>query len=347
MIRQLALWMAVGLVSVASSMGASAQEARLVMRAAVTQYQAGDFRGRDTTGMVRAELDGYIVYLGDVLLPLGEGSLLVAGVDEDPLTNRPKVSLELAGAEAERFAEITAERIGQAIAIVLDGRVLSAPTVQGRIPNGRVEITGDTWDEASELAAALRDATGARSLEDARRERQRAFRTEIDLTAPEGAAEAFVRAVGLEDWLTMGELFHPDSQRLLRDAAEQMLVVHADSVSRVQVSEDGYAMGAEQHTGRVYAVSDLLETDPSGQGMDALSDAQATTLLFALAREMRPEVPDFVVVGIVGGTDDMAYAVVDAGEKDSFGFDGMSQAKVLSYQRLGTSWRLLYSATGW
>ncbi len=55
------------------------------------------------------------------------------------------------------FARFTGENIGRRIAIVLDGKVRSAPVVQSKIPGGEGRITGlDTDTEASDLAIVLR-----------------------------------------------------------------------------------------------------------------------------------------------------------------------------------------------
>tara|TARA_B100000029_G_scaffold516813_1_gene634901 strand:- start:84686 stop:87364 length:2679 start_codon:yes stop_codon:yes gene_type:complete len=58
---------------------------------------------------------------------------------------------------ARTFSRVTGNNIGQRMAIVLDGRVFSAPVIQGRIPNGRGEITGiNSLEEAKDLAIVLR-----------------------------------------------------------------------------------------------------------------------------------------------------------------------------------------------
>lgn len=58
---------------------------------------------------------------------------------------------------ARTFSRITGNNIGRRLAIVLDGRVFSAPTIQGRIPNGRGEITGiNSLEAAKDLAIVLR-----------------------------------------------------------------------------------------------------------------------------------------------------------------------------------------------
>src|SRR3712207_8668594 len=54
-------------------------------------------------------------------------------------------------------SEFTAANIGKQVAITLDGRVISAPTVQGAILGGTTEITGDFDQEAAtELANQLK-----------------------------------------------------------------------------------------------------------------------------------------------------------------------------------------------
>ncbi|MDO8964865.1 MAG: protein translocase subunit SecD [Coriobacteriia bacterium] len=57
---------------------------------------------------------------------------------------------------AQKWAEITQRSIGKRIAIVLDGVVQSAPTVQSVIPDGVSSITGSfTGEQANRLAAVL------------------------------------------------------------------------------------------------------------------------------------------------------------------------------------------------
>jgi RNA polymerase sigma factor (sigma-70 family) len=56
----------------------------------------------------------------------------------------------------EQFAKLTRENIGRRLAIVVDGKVVSAPVIRSEIPNGRGQITGTfTADEARNIAAAI------------------------------------------------------------------------------------------------------------------------------------------------------------------------------------------------
>lgn len=58
---------------------------------------------------------------------------------------------------SKKFAEATAKSIGQQIAVVYDGKVVSAPTVNDAITNGQAIITGQkTFEEAAELASVIR-----------------------------------------------------------------------------------------------------------------------------------------------------------------------------------------------
>ncbi|MGF1636692.1 MAG: protein translocase subunit SecDF, partial [Cyclobacteriaceae bacterium] len=69
----------------------------------------------------------------------------------------PAVSMEMNSEGAKKWKRLTAESIGQRVAIVLDDYVYSAPTVQVEIPNGQSIITGNfTLDEAKDLANVLK-----------------------------------------------------------------------------------------------------------------------------------------------------------------------------------------------
>lgn len=67
------------------------------------------------------------------------------------------VSFMLDATGARRFAEVTKKNIGRPFAIVLDGKVISAPVIQSEIPSGSGRITGTfTLKEARDLSILLR-----------------------------------------------------------------------------------------------------------------------------------------------------------------------------------------------
>ncbi|WP_456325334.1 protein translocase subunit SecD [Desulfonauticus submarinus] len=70
---------------------------------------------------------------------------------------RPYVSLSFNARGAKIFERITGENVNKRLAIVLDGKVYSAPVIQEKIIGGRASITGHfTTDEAHDLAIVLR-----------------------------------------------------------------------------------------------------------------------------------------------------------------------------------------------
>lgn len=69
----------------------------------------------------------------------------------------PFVSLTLNSTGARLFEQITRNNVGRQLAIVLDGKVQSAPVIRERIGGGRAVITGNfTLDQARDLAIVLR-----------------------------------------------------------------------------------------------------------------------------------------------------------------------------------------------
>jgi preprotein translocase subunit SecD len=75
------------------------------------------------------------------------------GVDE---SNRPQINFTLNPTATDRFSRETGRNIGRQLAIVLDGSVYSAPTIQSKLGADN-RITGQfTTQEADELAKILR-----------------------------------------------------------------------------------------------------------------------------------------------------------------------------------------------
>ena len=71
--------------------------------------------------------------------------------------NQSQVSLNFNSRGAATFERITGENIKKRMAIVLDGKIYTAPVIQDRIAGGRASITGNfTTAEAQDLAIVLR-----------------------------------------------------------------------------------------------------------------------------------------------------------------------------------------------
>jgi len=77
--------------------------------------------------------------------------------------NRPAVSFTLTQDAARRFGTFTEANIGRGLGIVLDGQVMSAPTLQGRITDSG-QITGVGQDEMADLVITLKSGALPASL---------------------------------------------------------------------------------------------------------------------------------------------------------------------------------------
>jgi SecD/SecF fusion protein len=75
----------------------------------------------------------------------------------DQQTNEPIVSFRFDSTGARIFAQITSQNTGRPFAIVLDGKVLSAPVIREPITGGSGQISGGfTVQQATDLSALLR-----------------------------------------------------------------------------------------------------------------------------------------------------------------------------------------------
>ena len=139
---------------------------RLLGRTAKLTFQLVDLRttasearssGRVPPGAVLMESAN-----GDGTFYVVEKRVLVSGETLDTATSgfdqnsRPAVNFALNAEGARKFGKATGENIGRPFAIVLDGQVVSAPTIQSQI-FGSGQITGNfTVQETNELSLILR-----------------------------------------------------------------------------------------------------------------------------------------------------------------------------------------------
>ena len=90
-------------------------------------------------------------------IPILDGGMLTdasMGFDQN---NRPLINFKLNAEGAEIFGDFTGRNVGKRLAVVLDGKVYSAPNINERIGGGSGQISGSyTVMEAKDLAIALR-----------------------------------------------------------------------------------------------------------------------------------------------------------------------------------------------
>jgi len=90
-------------------------------------------------------------------IPILDGSMLTDAKVAFDQNNRPIINFSLDSEGAQIFGDFTGRNVGNHLAIVLDGKVYSAPVINERIGGGSGQISGNyTVTEAQDLAIALR-----------------------------------------------------------------------------------------------------------------------------------------------------------------------------------------------
>lgn len=85
------------------------------------------------------------------------GDVIVDAANTFDQMGRPAVSMAMNVEGAKKWKKLTGQNLGRRIAIVLDNRVYTAPTVQSEIGEGRSEITGNfDVEETKDLANVLK-----------------------------------------------------------------------------------------------------------------------------------------------------------------------------------------------
>ncbi|MDE2403935.1 MAG: protein translocase subunit SecD [Sphingomonadales bacterium] len=135
-----------------------------------------EFKLVDTTALPDDVARG-IAPPGDEIVPFATGAngatpaglavKRLGGIKGDSLTNaqqgfdqrnnQPDVSITFNQEGGEKFAKLTTQNVGKPFAIILDGKVLSAPNINEPILGGQAQISGSfTVESANQLAIALR-----------------------------------------------------------------------------------------------------------------------------------------------------------------------------------------------
>ena len=145
-------------------------ELRIVQGTGLTEEQARGNRPQNPPGteMLPGEADeggNSIYYLLDRIPVITGRDLKNASSGVDPQTAQPDIGFTLKPEAARKFQNETRANLGRGLAIVLDGIVISAPTIQGVIYD-RGQITGSfTPESAYDLALKLRSGALPASLE--------------------------------------------------------------------------------------------------------------------------------------------------------------------------------------
>ena len=99
----------------------------------------------------------YRMYMVNKEASLTGGVVVDAQSNIDPQTSSPVVNMQMNSDGARDWAQITGSNINKRCAIVLDGKIYSAPNIIGKIPSGSSQITGmPNLDEAKLLEIVLK-----------------------------------------------------------------------------------------------------------------------------------------------------------------------------------------------
>jgi preprotein translocase subunit SecD len=229
---------------------------------------------------------------------LVSGEMLTDARQEfDQQTGAPVVSFRFNGVGAQRFGEATAKNIGKRFAIVLDEKVISAPTIQSAIMGGSGQITGNfTPETANNLALLLRSGALPAPLTV---EEQRTVSAELGADSIEaGKISTVIAFVSILVFMLMsyGLLFGGISVIAL--LVNGLLIIGAMSITQATLTLPGIAgliltlavavdanvliyerMRDEVRTGRT-----VISAMDAGfaRAMTTIIDANLTTLLAAL-----------------------------------------------------------------
>ncbi len=99
-------------------------------------------------------------------IPILNGSQVIDAQVAFDQSNQPIINFTLNTSGARIFGEFTGKSVGKRLAIVLDGKVYSAPNIRERIGGGSGQISGGfTTTEAGNVAIALRSGALPASVE--------------------------------------------------------------------------------------------------------------------------------------------------------------------------------------
>ncbi len=113
-----------------------------------------------TTGSATGIIDGQPLPKDESLVPLFTGDQLESANPSTDENGRPAVAFALKSDAAKKFADYTSANVGNFFAIVLDGTVISAPSINSAITGGTGIITTGSGPDAvtqmNELVTVLR-----------------------------------------------------------------------------------------------------------------------------------------------------------------------------------------------
>lgn len=138
-------------------LGKTAKLAFRLVDLSVSTAEAQQGRVPAGSELLPSEEAGATAYVVRKKVMVSGENLVDAQPSTDSQTNEPVVLFRFDAAGGKRFADVTKENVGRPFAIVLDGKVVSAPVIRTAILGGSGQISGNfTFQEANDLAILLR-----------------------------------------------------------------------------------------------------------------------------------------------------------------------------------------------
>ncbi len=215
----------------------------------------------------------------------------------DPQTGAPQVSFRFNGVGARRFGDATGRNIGRRFAIVLDTKVISAPTIQSAITGGSGVITGSfTPETANNLALLLRSGALPAPLNV---EEQRTVSAELGADSiAAGKISTAIAFVSILGFMLLAYGFFFGGIAVLALAVNGLMIVAAMSLTQatltlpgiagliltLAVAVDANVLIYERIRDEIRAGRTVISAMDAGfsRAMGTIIDANLTTLLAAL-----------------------------------------------------------------
>ena len=208
---------------------------------------------------------------------MDDSAVARAGIQFGP-DGRRTIGLQLTGEATERFASITASNINRQLAIVANGKVLSAPIVRTAISGGEMQISGAmTFSETHKLVAALNHTSADRE-----------FSTVVERTLPR-ASQTPGEAICLD--LDSGHFFtntsfradQPSTRDWLRDTGVELLamgtaIVNAFDLVLTSAPPDAWDSMMPQDVAWNWTL--LRESPKADLSLGTLTPQETNTFLF-------------------------------------------------------------------
>ena len=117
------------------------------------EFRTGSLEPRPGFVEMVSPANGKPVYISKVSIL---GNLDVAGAKVIQGQGGPQVEIEFTGTGSSKFAEITGNNIDQLLAILVDGKLISAPVIRDKIEGGKAVLSGQfTQEEAERISNGL------------------------------------------------------------------------------------------------------------------------------------------------------------------------------------------------